>query len=108
LLSEGNIFSRDETIISYDKEFVIGKDKDKLIFLNGQSKSDGKTSKTITKMEDQNFIMIKNEVVSPRNYTCDKEEDSEDCIEFLGEIPSEMEIFRWSSLQSPQILHLVA
>jgi len=43
-------------------------------------------------MEDQNFILIENEeVVSPRNYACDKEEDSEDCREILGEIPSEME-----------------
>jgi len=38
LLSEGNIFSRDETIISYDKEFVIGKDKEELAFLSGQRK----------------------------------------------------------------------
>lgn len=91
-LSEGNIFSRDNTVMSYDKEFFIGKEKEKLIFFNGQRKSDGQTSKTITKMEDENFILIKNEeVVSPRNYACEKEEYSEDCMELLGEIPNEME-----------------
>jgi len=42
-------------------------------------------------MEGHNFILIENEeVMSPRNYTCDKEEDSEDCIDLLGKIPSEM------------------
>lgn len=43
-------------------------------------------------MEDQNFILIKNEeVVSTRSSTCNKEKDSEDCRELLGEISSEME-----------------
>jgi len=92
LVSGGNIFSRDETVMSYDKEFVIGKEKEELIFLNGQKESDGQTSKTITKMEDQNFILIeKEEVVSPRLYTCENEEDSKDFTELLGEIPSEVE-----------------
>jgi len=91
-LSVRNIFSRDETIMSYDKEFSIDEDKEELIFLNGQRESDGQTSKTITELEDQNFILIKNEeVVSTRSYTCDKAEDSEDCTKLLEEIPSEME-----------------
>ena len=47
--------------MSYDKEFSIDEDKEELIFLNGQRKSDGQTSKTITKREDQNFILIKKE-----------------------------------------------
>ena len=91
LLSGGYIFSRDETVMSYDNKFSIGKNNEELIFLNGQRESDGQTSKTITEMEDHNFILIKNEeVVSTRSYTCDKEEDSEDCTEILGEISSEM------------------
>ena len=78
--------------MSYDNKFAMGKNNEELIFLNGQRESDGQTSKTITKMEDQNFILIKNEeVVSTRSYTCDKEEDSVDCTELLGEIPTEME-----------------
>jgi len=77
--------------MSYDKEFSIDEDKEELIFLIGQRESDGQTSKTITEMEDQNFILIKNEeVVSTRSYTCDREEDNEDCTGLLGEIPSEM------------------
>lgn len=32
--------------------------------------------------------------MSRRCYTCDKEEDNEDCTELLGEIPSEMENLR--------------
>lgn len=92
LLSGGHIFSRDEIVMSYDKEFTIHENNEEFIFLNGQGESDGQTSKTITEMEDHNFIIIKNEeVVSTRSYTCDKEEDSEDCTELLEEIPSEME-----------------
>ena len=57
-----------------------------------QRKTVGQTSKVVIEIEDQNFILMKNEeVVSPRNWTCDKEGDSEDCIEFLEEIPSEMQ-----------------
>ena len=77
--------------MSYEKEFSIDEDKEELIFLNGQRGSDGRTSKTITEMEDQNFILIKNkEIVSTISYTCDREEDNEDCTELLGEIPNEM------------------
>jgi len=69
-----------------------------LAFLSDQRKTIGQTSKVVIKMEDQNFILLKNEeVVSPRNWTCDKEEDSEDCIEFLEEISSEMADF-WHEL----------
>lgn len=52
-LSGGNVFSRDETAMSYDKESAIDEDKEELIFLNGQTESDGQTSKTITEMKDQ-------------------------------------------------------
>lgn len=66
--------------MSYDKKFVIEKNKEELIFLNDQRDSDEQTSKTIIEMEDQDFILIKKEeIVSTRIYTCDKEENSEDC-----------------------------
>ena len=92
MLSGRNIFSGDETVTSYDKEFFIDEDKEELIFVNFQGESDGQTSKTIIEMEDQNFILIKKEeLVSTRSYSCDKDEDSEVCTELLIEISSEME-----------------
>lgn len=97
MLNGGNIFSRDETIISYDKKFAIEENNEELIFLNDQGESDGKTSKTIKEMEDHNFILIENEEIVSISYACDKEEYSEDCRKLLGEIPSEMENF-WQEL----------
>lgn len=71
-----------------------------MIFLTNQRESDGQKYKTITKMEDQNFILIKKEeLVLTRSYTCDKEEESEDCIEILGEISSEVENL-WARVKS--------
>ena len=61
-----------------------------MIFLNDQRESDGHTSKTIKEIQDQNFILIKNEELVSISYSCDKEENSEDCTKLLGEIPSEM------------------
>lgn len=90
MLSEGSISDGDETIIYYGEEPIISKDKEKFAFLSGQRKTGGQISKAMTLMEDQTFILMKVQVVSPRSFTCDKEEYSEDCIEFLGEIPSEM------------------
>ena len=73
------------------KEPVIVEDRDKLAYLIDQEKIVRQTSKAVTEIEDQNFILTENEeVVSLRNLTCDKERDSEDFIEFLEEFPSEM------------------
>lgn len=89
MLSEGSIFNGDET---FNEEPIIAKDKEEFSFLSGQRNTIGQTSKVVTQMETQTFILMKiEEVVSPRNWICDKEEDSEGCIEFLGEIPSQME-----------------
>ena len=41
--------------------------------------------------------MKNNKVVSPRHWTCDKEGDSDNCVEFLEEVPSEMTNF-WHEL----------
>ena len=69
-----------------------------MAYLIDQRKTVGKTSKAVIEIEDQNFILMKNEeVVSPKNWTCDKEGDSEDCIEFLEEVPSEM-TYLWHEL----------
>ena len=39
-----------------------------------QEKTVGQKYKVFTEIEDNNFILMKNEeVVSPRNWTCDKE-----------------------------------
>ena len=87
-----------ETVMYHMKEPVIVEDKEELAYLIGQEKSVGQTSKAVTEIEDQNFILMKNEkVVSPRHWTCDKEGDSEDCIELLEEVPSEM-IYFWHEL----------
>ena len=73
------------------KEPVIVEEREELAYLIDQVKTVGQTSKIVTEIEDQNFILMNNEeVVSPRNFTCDEEGDSEDCIEFLEEVPSEM------------------
>ena len=90
MLNGGNIFSIDETIVSYGRKFAIEDNNEELIFLNNQRESDGQTSKTIKGIEDQNFILIENEEIVSISYACDKEEDSEDCTKLLGEIPSEM------------------
>ena len=74
------------TVMSDDEKIVIGNDNQKFILLNGQMKSDGQTTKTITEMEDKNSILMKNEkVVSLGNLTCDKEEDSEDCTKIFSD-----------------------
>ena len=57
MLSGRNIFSGDEKVVSYDKEFSIDEDKEELIFLNDQRESDEWTSKTVKEIEDQNFIL---------------------------------------------------
>ena len=76
LFYERNCFNE---VMFNDEKFVI--DNDKLIYLNGKMKSDGKIIKPIAEMEDQNSIMMKGEeIVTARNLTCDKEEDSEGCI----------------------------
>ena len=62
--------------MSHMMEPAIGEDMEKLAFLSGQQETVGQTSKDVKEMEDQNFILIKNETaVSRRSWTCDKEED---------------------------------
>ncbi|WP_208081310.1 hypothetical protein, partial [Bacteroides uniformis] len=56
LFGERNCFNGDMTVM-FDDEFVI--DNDKLIYLSGQMKSDGRIIKHIAEMEDHNYILIK-------------------------------------------------
>ena len=72
--------------MSKDEKFVIYNNNEKLILLNGQKKSDGQITKIIAQTGDQNSILMKNEeIVSPGNLTCDKEEDSEDCTNIFSD-----------------------
>jgi len=77
LFNEGNISNGSETIMSHMTELVIEEDREKLAFLSSQKKDVGQTSRVVTSMEDQNSILMKSEeVVSQRNWICDKEEES--------------------------------
>ena len=74
MLSEGSISKEDETIMSHMKEPVIVEDREELAYLIDQENIFRQISKAIIEIEDQNFILMDNEeVVSPRNLTCDKE-----------------------------------
>jgi hypothetical protein len=59
LFNEGSISNGDETVTFYDEEPIIEEDIKKLVYLNGQRKIVGQTSKVVTVMEDQNYILIK-------------------------------------------------
>ena len=43
LINEGNNLIREETVMSYEKEFVLDEDKEYLVYLESQGKNDGQT-----------------------------------------------------------------
>jgi hypothetical protein len=63
--------------MSHLRELVLDEDKEKLDFLNSQKKNVGKTSRVVTMMGDQNFILIESEeAVSQEDWLGGKEEES--------------------------------
>ena len=83
LFNKGNISIGRETIMSHMKVHVIVKDREKLACQNGQEKIVEQMFGTVTVMEDQNSILMKDsEAISQINWVCDKGEDNEYCTEF--------------------------
>lgn len=77
LFNEGNISNGTKTVMSHMRELVIEEDREKLACLNGQRKIVGQTFRTVTELENQNFILMKSDkVVSQRDFLSDKEEES--------------------------------
>jgi len=63
LFNEGSISNGCETVMSHLRELVLDEDKEELACLNGQRKTVGQTFRTVTEMEDQNSILIKDDEV---------------------------------------------
>ena len=62
--------------MSYERDFVLAVDKEDLVFLDSQSKGNRKTFGTVTKVRNQNSILIEmDEIVSQRILFSDKEEE---------------------------------
>ena len=66
LCNKGSNFNRDEVVMLHEMKLVLDKEKHKLPYLNGQEKKIvGQTSRVVTKVEDQNSILMKDaEMVS--------------------------------------------
>ena len=61
--------------MSYEKEFVLDEDKEDLVYLESQSKSDGQTFGVVIRTEDQNSIMTeRDKIVSQKKLISNKEE----------------------------------
>ena len=75
MFNEGSNFNRDEVVMFHTMKLVLDKDKNKLPYLNGQEKIVGHTSRAVTKVENQNSILMKDaEMVSQDDWLGDKEE----------------------------------
>ena len=62
--------------MSHLRELVFDEDKEELAFLNGQKNIVGRTFRIVTKLENHNFILMKNEeAVSQRDFLSNKEEE---------------------------------
>jgi hypothetical protein len=91
-LNEGSNSNGDEAVMLHVMEPDTGEDKEEMAYLSSQNKTIRQTPRAVKEVENHNFILIKDdEAVSQGDWTCDKEEDSEDCTEFLEEITSDME-----------------
>ena len=77
LFNEGGNLNRNEVVMFHEMKLVFYKDKKKLPYLNGQEKIVGHTSRAVTKVEDQNSILMKDaEMVSQDDWLGDKEEEN--------------------------------
>ena len=66
LINENNNLIGKERIMSYEREFVLDEDKEELACFHGQMMTD--------EIENRNFIQMKSdEVVSQRDWTCERE-----------------------------------
>ena len=75
LISEDNNLIGEETVMSYEREFVPGVDKENLVYSKSQSKGNRQTFGTVTEVRNQNSILTKMDAtVSQRILFSDKEE----------------------------------
>ena len=77
LINEGNNLIGEETVMSYEREFVPAKDKEDLVYLESQGENDGQTFGTVTRTENQDSILTeRDEIVSHKNLVSDQKEES--------------------------------
>ena len=82
---EGNA-NEDEAVTLPMIKLDIKEDKEELTYLHGQENMVGQTSRTVTVMKDQDFILIEyEEAMSQRDYACDRAGDSS---EYESETPT--------------------
>ena len=77
LFNEGSNFNGDEVVMPHEMKLVLDEDKEELACLNSQRKIVGWTFRTVIEIENQNFILVKDEeAVSQRGFLSNKEEES--------------------------------
>ena len=77
LINEGSNLIGEETIMSYEREFVPAKDKEDFAYLESHGKNDGQTFGIATRSENYNSILTeRDEILSQKTLVSDQKEES--------------------------------